>query len=204
MGIFNIFKKENKSVTSTTDNGVAGPAYLNGFTEHIENPKNLRSHEWRRKIKMPSGKTKFKIKFYGQLHDEHQNLIVGTDFAPSLIFAVDTTTGHEILLFDGCKHGYNALFCDTFTDEQIKNRPATNFYKDNNGNDTFEIIISTYNGIHYEDEFSDQVDENGLIELVDGRKIEFEKAKGNGYDALQIWVVNDDDKTIQIVSEELA
>jgi hypothetical protein len=174
------------------------------LTENIQNPKDLHSHEWRRQLKTASGQTKFKIKFYGQLHEVYKNLIVGTDFAPSLVFAVDNATGQEILLFDGCKHGYNALFCDTFTDEQIKNRTATNYYKDIDGNEIFEIVISTYNGVDYEDEFAEEVDENGLIELIDGTKIEFEKVKRNGYDTLQIWATNDNGKTIDFVSEELA
>ena len=204
MGLLDIFKKDNKPNNSTTDNGVLGPTFLDGLTENIQYPKELHLHEWRRRLKTASGQTKFKIKFYGQLHEEYKNLIVGTDFAPSLVFALDATTGQEILLFDGCKHGYNALFCDTFNDEQINNRPATNFYKDQNDKDTFEIVISTYNGVDYIDEFADQVDENGLIELVDGTKIEFEKVKRNGYDTLQIWATNDSGKTIDFVSEELA
>jgi hypothetical protein len=204
MGLFNIFKKDNKSITLTTENGVLGPVFLDGLTEPIENPKNLLPHEWRRRIKTPAGQTKFKIRFYGQLHEEYKSLIVGTEFAPSLVIAIDSATGQEILLFDGCKHGYNALFCDTFTNEQVNNRPATNYYRDEDGNDTFEIIISTYNGINYEEEFSDQIDENGLIELIDGSKTEYEKVKRNGYDSLQIWVVTANAKTIEIVSEELA
>lgn len=204
MGILDIFKKHNKPNQSTTDNGVFGPTFLEGFTEHIQNPKDLHSHEWRRQLKTTSGNTKFKIKFYGQLHEEYKSLIVGTDFAPSLVIAIDNLTGQEILLFDGCKHGYNALFCDTFTDEQINNRPVTNYYKDIDGNEIFEIVISTYSGVDYEDEFADDVDENGLIELMDGTKIEFEKVKRNGYDTLQIWATNDNGKTIDFVSEELA
>jgi hypothetical protein len=204
MGLLDIFKKDNKPNNSTTDNGVLGPTFLDGLTENIQYPKELHLHEWRRQLKTASGQTKFKIKFYGQLHEEYKNLIVGTDFAPSLVFALDATTGQEILLFDGCKHGYNALFCDTFNDEQINNRPATNFYKDQDDKDTFEIVISTYNGVDYIDEFADQVDENGLIQLVDGTKIEFEKVKRNGYDTLQIWATNDSGKTIDFVSEELA
>lgn len=204
MGLLDIFKKDKKSNNLTTDNGVLGPTFLDGLTEHIQNPKNLLSHEWRRRLKTPSDQTKFKIKFYGQLHENYNNLIIGTDFAPSLVFAVDTLTGQEILLFDGCKHGYNALFCDTFTDKQIKNRPAKNHYKDKDGNEIFEIVISTYNGIDYEDEFADQVDKNGLIELIDGTKSEFETVKRNGYDTLQIWVTNDNGETTNLVSEELA
>lgn len=204
MGIFNFLKKEGKSKNTNTNNGVLGPTFLDGCTIQIDNPKDLHSHEWRRKLKTSSGQTKFKIKYYGQLHKNYTNLIVGTDFAPSLVFAVDIESGEELLLFDGCKHGYNALFCDRFTDEQIKNRPTTKYYSDKKGNELFEIEISTYNGIDYEDEFSDEVDENGLIELVDGSKIEFEKVKRNGYDTLQIWATNNDEKTINFISEELA
>lgn len=107
-------------------------------------------------------------------------------------------------MFDGCKHGYNALFCDTFSEIQIKNRPTNNFYKDNEGNENFEIVLSTYNGIDFDDEFEDQVDENGLIELIDGTKTEFENVKRNGFDTLQIWAINDKGKVFEIVSEETA
>lgn len=204
MGIFDIFKKDNKPKNLTTDNGVLGPTFLDSLTEHIQNPKALYPHEWRRRLITTTRQKKFKIKFYGQLHEDYRNLIVGTDFAPALVIAVDTATGQEILLFDGCKHGYNAMFCDSFTEEQITNRPVTNIYKDKDGNELFEIIISTYNGIDYEDEFRDEVDENGLIELIDGTKTDFEKVKRNGYDTLQIWATNKSGETFDFVSEELA
>src|SRR5690348_9024880 len=126
MGLLDIFKKDQTPNDSSTDNGILGPTFLEGLTEHIQNPKDLHLHEWRRRLKSSKGYTKFKIKYYGQLHEEYKSLIIGTDFAPSLVFAVEESTGQEILLFDGCKHGYNALFCDTYTEEQIKNRPATN------------------------------------------------------------------------------
>ncbi len=204
MGIFNIFKKNNKPTISTTDNGVLGPTFLEGLTEHIQNPEDLHSHEWRRQLKSTSGKKKFKIKFYGELHEDYTNLIVETDFAPSLVFAVDPSTGQEILLFDGCKHGYDALFCNTFTEEEIKNRPVENYYQDEDGNELFEIVISALYAIDYDDEFADQVDENGLIELIDGTKIEFETVKRNGYDWIQIWAINENGQIIELVSEELA
>ena len=204
MGLLDIFKKDNKPNDSTTDNGVKGPTFFDGLTEHIQNPKDLHSHEWRRQLKTTSGQTKFKIKFYGQLHEEHKNLIVRTDFAPSLVFAIDASTGQEILLFDGCKHGYDALFCDTYTDDQIKNRPATNYYKDKDGHEVFEIAISTYNNFDFDEEMGEEVDEKGFIELNNGTKIKFDDAKRNGFDTLQIWATNDIGATIDIVSEELA
>ena len=205
MGIFDLFNKgDNKSDILNTDNGILGPTFLKGFTEHIDNPKDLHSHEWRRKLRTASANRKFKIKFYGALHEDYSNLIVETDFAPALVYAVDIVTGEEILLFDGCKHGYNAMFCDTFTPEQITNRPLANQYKDSNGNEVFEITISTYYGIDYEDEFREEVDTNGLLELIDGTKMDFESVKRNGYDTLQIWATNTNGEIVEVVSEELA
>ncbi len=204
MGIFNMFKKKKKEQISTTDNGILGPTFLDNFTKPIENPKNLYSHEWRRKLKSTSGETKFRIKYYGTRHETYTNLIVGTSFVPSLVFAEAIQTKQKILLFDGCKHGYNALFCYTYTEDQINNRPVTHYYRDKDGIEIFEIIISTYNGIDYEDEFREDVDENDFIEKIDGTKIEFETVKRNGYDTLQIWAINNYGKIIDVVSEELA
>ncbi len=131
-------------------------------------------------------------------------MITDTDFAPSKIIAIDLISGIEILLFDGCKHGYNAMFCDNYSKEQIENRIADKLYVDEDGNDTFELIISTYNGIDYEDEFREEVDSNGKIELINGEKVDFEEVKRNGFDTLQIWAINKNGNKTEIVSEELA
>jgi hypothetical protein len=204
MAFFNFFQKDHKASNSTTENGVLGPTYLDGLTGHIQNPNDLHDHEWRRQLKSASGHTNFKIKFYGQLHEDYPNLIVGTDFAPSLIFAVDALSGQEFLLFDGCAHGYNALFCDSYSEEQIAQRPTTHFYRDPDGEDTFEIVISTYNGVDFADEFADEMDENGFIEILNGTKMSLEDVRRNGYDTLQIWATNALGKTVDCVSEELA
>jgi deoxyadenosine/deoxycytidine kinase len=96
MGLFGLFKKKENSINRTTDNGVLGPTFFEGLTIHIDNPKDLLSHEWRRKLKTKTGQTKFKIKYYGELHNEYRNLIVRTDFAPSLIFAIDSINDEEV------------------------------------------------------------------------------------------------------------
>ncbi len=144
MGIFNLFKRKTTSKNTTTDNGVLGPELFDDLVEHIENPKHLLQNEWRRRLKTASGQTQFKIKYYGQRHKDYKNLIVGSDYAPMLIFAVDIKTEQELLLFDGCKHGYNAMFCDTFKEEKIKNRPTKQYYTHKADEDVFEVIISTY------------------------------------------------------------
>ena len=204
MGIFDIFKKKNENSNSTTENGNLSPTFLENNVENIVNPKKLQSHEWRRKIKTKSGGKIFRIKYYGELHSKYKNLIVQTEFAPSKVYAVDISNGNEFLLFDGCFHGYNAMFCDKYSKDQIKNRIAKKIYTSENGNEKFELIISTYNGIDYEDEFREEVDSNGKIELISGKKIDFEEVKRNGFDTLQIWGINENGMKVEIVSEELA
>jgi hypothetical protein len=49
-----------------------------------------------------------------------------------------------------------------------------------------------------------EVDNEGFLELDNGQKIKFEEAKRNGFDWLEITVVNDNGQTTEIVSEELA
>ena len=204
MGIFDIFKKEKSNSKSTTENGVLGPTFLEENVEHISNPKELHSHEWRRKLKSKTGETFFEIKYYGELHSDYKNLIVETDFAPAKIIAVDKNDKSEYLLFDGCNHGYNAMFCDKYSDDQINNRITDKIYIDEEGNSKFELIISTYNGIDYEDEFRDVVDSNGEITLISEKKIDFEKVKRNGFDTLQIWAINKNGIKREISSELLA
>jgi len=113
MGLFGFFKKSTKHKPVKPAIEPLGPAYLEGFFE--TNPQNTNTNGvWQGKLIAPSGNTKFKIRYYGRVHEIHKNLIVGTTFAPALISAVDAFTGEEILLFDGCRHGYNALFCDSY------------------------------------------------------------------------------------------
>lgn len=204
MRIFNIFKKKKGSSINTTENGATGPTFLENHVENIINPENLYEHEWRRKLKSTSGGKTFRIKYYGERHYKYKNLIVQTEFAPSKIIAVDVLNEEEIVLFDGCFHGYDAMFCYKYSEEQINNRKTDKVYTSENGNEKFEIIISTFNGIDYEDEFREDVDSNGKIELINGKKIDFEEVKRNGFDTLQIWGIDERGVKIEIVSEELA
>lgn len=199
MGLFNIFKKDRNAALPATDNGVPGPEHLEDVTIHIEDAKKLRPNEWRRQLKTSAGHTQFQIRYYGQLHQAHNNLVVATDFAPLLIMAVDVLTAQEILLFDGCKHGYNAICCNRFSEEQVTNRPATAVYRDKEGNDLFEIFISTYNTIDYEAEFAEEVDGDGLFEVADGSKVGIESLKRNGFSSLQIRVVDGERNRTTIV-----
>jgi hypothetical protein len=204
MGLFGkFFKKSSEFVKNNSDNGVFGPTYLEKYSAKIEDPNNLKSYEWRRIISN-NGQTKFKIRYFGQLHSSYKNLIVDTEFSKPLLVAVDVSNNQEVLLWDGCKHGYDPIFCKDFTEEQIKNRKAETFYIDNDGKDEFEIYISTYYQIDFDEEFEEEVDRNGFLKLENGAKIKFDEVKRNGFDCLIINVKNINGKVTEIVSAELA
>lgn len=181
------------------------PTYFDNFVTYDNDKyfKDLIDIEWRGQIKSSNDNRKFKIKYFGDILEKY-NYIVGTDFAPSLVFAVDTETGEEILLFDGCKHGYNAMLCDTFTNDQITNRPLTNTFVDKFGSDTFEVIVKIYNGIPYDEELEDFQNEDGNVELVSGEIVSADTLVRNGFDFLEIKLINKDGQETVIVEEELA
>lgn len=156
--------------------------------------------EWRGQLKSSTGNTRFKIKYYGEIYS---GLIGGTDDAPSLVHAVDATTGEEILLFDGCKHGYDAMLCDDLT-AQMPGREVSHFYTGKNGADTFDVILSVYYNVDYDDEAENFLNENGMVTLSNGEEISLDILKRNGFDAISIYVVNDQKEIIRVVEEELA
>jgi hypothetical protein len=199
MGLFDFLKKKKPVVVKK----IPGPTYLEGLTEIVQ-ADDILQHEWRRKLKAPSGQTHFNIRFYGQLHPELKDLIVRTDFAPILVYAVDPDNGQEFLIFDGCKYGYDALFCDSYSKKQIKNRPTNTTYQSTNGDEVFDIIISIYNGIYFAGEFADQADSEGYIELVDGKKEKLEVVERNAFDTLQVYAINESGEVFNIIAEELS
>jgi len=202
MNFLNFFNKKDPKRISA--NELLGPTYLEGFTEKIVNPVGLSKNEWKRKLVSKTGNNKFWIRYYGELHQTYKSLIVRTGFAPQKIIAVDIETNEEILLFDGCKIGYNALLCDTFSKEQIESRETIHTYADYNGNTEFSIIISAIYKIDYEEEFRSEVDKNGQIKLINGEWIDFEALKRNGCDHIKIETINKLGDPLEILSKELA
>ena len=72
-----------------------------------------------------TGNDLLEVWYYGDffmVSGEERNYIVGTDFAPEKIVAKDPETNEEILIFDGTVHGYDNMFCDVYTEEQINDR----------------------------------------------------------------------------------
>ncbi|MNW43396.1 hypothetical protein D3C74_205930 [compost metagenome] len=177
-----------------------GPAYLEGWIVP-ENPEAWVEQEWTGKLRSQAGHTKFHIFYYGELMDE---LIAVTEFAPQLIIAEDAVTSEQIVIFDGTRHGYDALLCEVYTKEQQNNRTPLLPYLDEDGEDTFEVSLTAFYNVDWDDEFADDVDENGQLELINGERCDFEDAKRNGYDAISITITSAKGLKTEIIQEELA
>lgn len=177
-----------------------GPAYLEGITVPV-NPGAWREEEWTGKLQTSEGHTQFYLFYYGELMEE---LITATEFAPQLIVAEDVVTGQRYVLFDGCRHGYDAMLCDTYSDEQRNGRTQLLPYIDPDGEDTFEIRITVFYNVDWDEEFAEDVDEEGRLELISGECCSFAEAKRNGFDALSITVVNTSGLETEVAQEELA
>ena len=183
-----------------------GPTYLQGRTSPLEAPLE-EPFEWRRKLQGATGNTWFRIRYAGQLHHDHAALIVGTNGFPAVVVAVDVETQEEILLFDGSQHGHEALFADAGTDAQRLEQATWAFYQDQDGEDTFGVVLSAYYQIDYEDEeegYLDEVDDRGNLILPNGRRMPIAKAQRNGFDCFQMTITNRLGCATEVVSEELA
>ena len=150
-----------------------------------------------------TGNDLLEVWYYGDffmVSGEGRNYIVGTDFAPEKIIAKDPETNEEILIFDGTVHGYDNMFCDVYTEEQINNRelkrldiPAS------------QLILELGYSIDYEDEKDDyDFDENGEVILVNGSKMSWDDVVLNGYDYLALSYIDENGEKIQFVDCELA
>ena len=181
---------------------LSSPKYLDAFTISTKHSQN--KFEWKGQLISSQKNTSFIIRYYGQKHPDYPSLIVETSFAPVKLVAIDPISEEEILLFDGYHLGYNALLCDTYPTQQSQDRQLTNVYTDSSNNQLFELFISCYYQINYEQEYRKYCDSNNQIELLSGEKIPFDTLKRNGFDYIQITGINKKGETTEILSEELA
>ena len=149
------------------------------------------------------GETRFTIKYYGTRADEY---IVSEAYLedPVLVVAIAADSGEEFVLFDESRHGYNAMFCDEFSNEVRNSRKANKTYVDEDSESVFEVELMAYYSIDYDDEQDDFVGEDGNVELIYGEKISFEDLKRNGYDYFEVKLTNCKGKQTIPVAPELA
>lgn len=107
-------------------------------------------------------------------------------------------TGEEILLFDRAFHGYDALFCDIFTEEQIKNRPLKKL-----DIPPAKIRIKMSYSIDDCDKEDYDFDENGRCILLDGKTMSWEEVKANGMYSIQLYYKSEKGRWIQFAVYDL-
>ena len=175
------------------------PTYLS------ENACNLKSGDYLSvDIQSKNGNSLFEVYYYGDLFEVKRKklpcIVDNKTGIPCKIVANDTETGEEILLFDGYRHGYNAMFCDEFDPAEVEKRTLVKY-----DIAPCKIHIDFGYSIDYEEEKEDyEVDEEDRVTLINGETISWEEVKRNGFDYISIICETENGEKAEIVSLELA
>lgn len=173
------------------------PTHLQGHVELIEEKGVTR----KLRVVSDEGGTRFRLRFAGELLPKF-GLITGTN-DPLLVIAVPEDDGDEFVLFDGARHGYEAMFVDEGPAAPA-DRPARETYRDGTGEELFELTVTLFDNVDWDEEQADVEDEQGVIRLVDGTVIDAERLRADGFDAFALTGRSADDRELDIVEEELA
>lgn len=172
------------------------PSWLNGLQLNREPSGEI-------SLAGPAGTSLFEIWYCGELckvKGEPQLYIVADDTHPLLIEARSIDGSERHVIFDGLRHGYNAMFCDSFDPEAAAHRPMVRY-----DHPAASLVLETGHGIDYEDEKEDyEIDDNGMVTINCGDRISWDQVKTDGIDWLAIYMVDSSGKRCQIVSLELA
>lgn len=186
----------NKRGVKPTMNNLI-PTYLQHFTTRIQQPEGVESQL---QLCSTSNNTQFEIWYYGDLLALEGEVLPFISGSTAKIVAKDPLTAEEILLFDATLHGYNALFCDDYTEEQRGNRPLQSYNMP-----ATEVILSFFYNIDYDEEVDDyEVDEQGNVQLMNCETTDWETVKRNGYDAFVFYTKKEDGTLLAFAQEELA
>ncbi len=141
-----------------------------------------------------TGNTNLEIYFYGDtVKIKKTPYIVDAEF-PCLIIAKDPVTNEEFTIFDGIKHGYDAMFCNEPCEDATRELRHYEYYSG-------KVQITLGYSIDYEDEREEyEFNENGEVILTYGN-LDWEQAKSIGFDWLSLKFV---DKKKEFVDLELA
>ena len=174
-------------------------------------PSWLEGHikEWKQKrlttvtLCSTSGNEWLEVWYYGDLltiNGEPQLYIVPSYFAPELVAARDPESGEEFVVFDGGRHGYDNMFCDEHDLDELERRTLKR-----NEIPASKLILELGYSIDYEDEKEDfQVNEDGMVALINGERMSWEQVKRDGIDYIALYYVNEEGKQVQILDNELA
>jgi len=175
------------------------PTYLRKYISgHTEDKKS--GHQTMT-LSSLTGDHLFEIWYYGEWEKlgKHEYL-VDTEEAPVLIVAKASSSHEEFVIFDGAKHGYNAMFVDEYTEEQLAQRSLQKFE-----NLPSKLVITIGNGIDWESEKEDFIDEDGEnVTLLDGSVISWEDVVTNAFDYFALSYIDGNNKKIEFADFELA
>ena len=141
-----------------------------------------------------TGNTELQIYYYGDtVKIKGTPYIVDSQY-PCLIVAKDPITNEEFTVFDGMKHGYDAMFCNPPCDGAKRDLKLYEHYSG-------KINISFSYSIDYEEEKEDyDFTPEGKVILTYGA-MEWEKAKTIGFDWISMSFI---DAKKEFVDLELA
>ena len=174
-------------------------------------PSWLEGHikEWKQKrlttvtLCSTSGNEWLEVWYYGDLltiNGEPQLYIVPSYFAPELVAARDPESGEEFVVFDGGRHGYDNMFCDEHDLDELERRTLKRYEIP-----ASKLILELGYSIDYEDEKEDfQVNEDGMVALINGERMSWEQVKRDGIDYIALYYVNEKGIQVQILDAELA
>lgn len=175
--------------------------YPTWLTNHVK--------EWAKKrlttvtLCSTSGNERLEVWYYGDLltiNGEPQLYIVPSYFAPELVTARDPESGEEFVVFDGGRHGYDNMFCDEHDLDELERRTLKRYEIP-----ASKLILELGYSIDYEDEKEDfQVNEDGMVALINGERMPWEQVKRDGIDYIALYYVNEEGKQVQILDNELA
>ena len=166
------------------------PFYLTGHLTDVKEKKDKTTGV----LISSTGNTDLEIYYYGELIKIGNTPYIGDGEYHCLIVAKDPVTGEKFVVFDGAKHGYDAMFCNDPTDGE-RELKLYDFAKG-------KIAVTFGYAIDYEDEKDDYTfNDKNEVELIDGTYLDWNKAKSIGFDWLSMKSV---DKKKEFVDLELA
>lgn len=152
---------------------------------YLENHlKNIRKSKDRVTAMLTSsaGNTKLDIFYYGEIIVSKGTPFITDGKFPCLIVAKDPISGEEFTVFDGAKHGYDAMFCNEYADAPSRSLVKYEKYSG-------EIQIRLWYSIDYEEEKECYDFEGNKVKLMYGF-MDWEEAKSIGFDWISLKFVS--------------
>lgn len=123
-----------------------------------------------------TGNTDLEIYYYGELEQIGKTPYIVDGEYHCLIVAKDPLTNEKFVVFDGAKHGYDAMFCNEPIENCERELKLYNFARG-------KIAVTFGYAIDYEEEKEYYtINENNEVKLTDGTFLDWNKAKSIGYD----------------------